>query len=112
MDSLRLYPCVGFSFGMPIVGSNTGHYSSGAGTITNEDIDYSYKRAPSVSLDLKLGVMYNWQFKNRMGLNTYLIYSRSMIHPHQLGNDVPMGKLKVDQFMFNVGLYYFIGSGT
>ncbi|MCB9224228.1 MAG: hypothetical protein R2780_02325 [Crocinitomicaceae bacterium] len=110
MDSTRLYPIIGFSFGIPVAGSNTGHYQSGSGTVVDEDVNYSYNEAPTAFLDLKLGVMYNWQFKEKMGINAYLIYSRSLLHPAQLGNDVPLGKLKVDQFMFNLGLFYFIGS--
>lgn len=110
MDSVRIYPCIGFSFATPIMGRNQGNYSEGEGSTATSEIDYNMNRAPSTKLDFKIGGMYNWQFKEKMGINLYLFYSRSLIHPDLLGNDVSLGKLKENQFSFSMSLFYFIAA--
>jgi hypothetical protein len=110
MDSLNLYPCIGFSFGLPIVSKSSGTYQSGSGANENENVTFNDLKAPTRSFDLRLGAMYNWELSETMGVNTALFYSRSLVHPDLLLLEESIGKIKVNQFMFNLSLYFFIPS--
>lgn len=109
-DSLnvRLYPCFGFSYALPVSGSVEGVESDGEFSTANQVVNYELDKAPSNLFNIKFGLMYNWEFKPNFGVNTYVFYNRSLVHPDLLGNDESLGKIQLNQVNFNLGIYYFI----
>jgi len=106
VDSLNLYPVVGLSYGFPVKGSSEGFKQTGSSSNIDQDITYNFDEAAGKRLDLRLGFIYQFKFDGNIGVNTYLLYSKSLLKHEIPGSSDIVGQYKVNQFMFNLGITY------
>jgi len=106
VDSLNLYPLVGLSYGFPVKGSSEGFKQTGENSTVDQDISYNVEEAAGRRLDLRLGFMYQFKFDGNIGVNTYLLYSKSLLKHDIPGSTDIVGQYDVHQFMFNLGITY------